>query len=85
MMLHTPDLLLPHDRPMTADELRGFNMACGCAITWGRQIAHQGLALPSVQMRPVRIMAEKGLFLVATAEALAMTLGQMRQVPRLRG
>lgn len=79
----TSPAILPYDRPLTADELRGFNMACACMITWGTQIARSGVALPPVEVQPVRLMADRGRFLVNVAEALHLTIGGGNRLPRL--
>lgn len=70
--------ILPHDRSMTEDELRGFRMACACMVTWGSRIAAQGFAL-GTNPEPItqaRLMQANGQFLVNCARAMDITLGQ---------
>ena len=63
-------VILPHDRPLTPEELQGFRMACTCFETWGAQIAHQGALLAGG--KPGFPMQEKGQFLMAIAQAMEL-------------
>jgi hypothetical protein len=71
----TPPLF---DRAMTAEEQRGFRMACACMVTWGGQIAAQGFALGTSPepITQVRLMQANGQFLANCARALDLTVGQ---------
>jgi hypothetical protein len=69
---------LPHDRPMTAEERRGFQMACACFVTWGRQIELNGFRLGG-ETTPVpghKVMQHAGRMVRFCAEALDRTIGQ---------
>lgn len=70
--------ILPHDRPMTAAEQRGFRMACACFVTWGRMIEVQGFRLGGEpkDVPRVRLMQHSGRMIVGVAEALDLTLGR---------
>lgn len=68
---------LPHDRPMTDAEKRGFRIACGCMATWGRQIEGSSFRLGG-QVRDVpqhEVMRRTGRLVRSCAEALGRTLG----------
>lgn len=69
--------ILP-DRPMTAEERRGFRMACACFATWGRQIEHNGFRLGG-DTSPVpghKMMQHAGRMVRHCGEALDRTIGQ---------
>jgi hypothetical protein len=70
--------LLPHDRPMTAEERRGFRMACACFVTWGRMIEHNGFRLggPETPVPQNRVMQHAGRMVRTCGEALELTLGR---------
>ena len=69
--------LLPHDRPMTADEARGFSIACACMVTMGRQMANAPSTAPDGSLVDALQSARAhGLAMVAVATALERTLGQ---------
>lgn len=72
--------ILPHDRPMTDDERRGFRMACACMVTWGTQLAGAAISTGGQPqaIRPVRLQEEKARFVVDLATALDITIGQGR-------
>lgn len=72
--------ILPHDRPMTEAELRGFRMACACMVTWGTQLAAAAISTGGQpQAVPlVRLQEHRARFLVDVATALDMTIGQGR-------
>lgn len=73
--------LLPPDRQLSPDELRGFNIACGCIIRWGQQIAHNGARLGGTDpVHHINLMRDRGLFAANLAEALHLTLGQGRSL-----
>ena len=74
--------LLPLDRPLNEDELRGFRIACDCLETWGHQIKRQGVSLGGTpRMVPVTRMMEHGGHMVAAcAKALGQTLGSHQRV-----
>ncbi len=68
-------------RPLTTDELRGFNIALGCIITWCSQIAHEGVKLGgSDPVHNINLMQDRGLFAANLAEALHLTIGQGRSL-----
>ena len=73
-------ILLPVDT-MTADERRGFRIACGCMATWGRQISGEAVKLYGHAPPAPSIMAETGKRVVFLAEALDRTLGCGRPPP----
>lgn len=69
--------LLPHDRQMNPDELRGFSMACACMVTMGRQMANAPSVAPDGSLVDALQSARAhGLAIVAVASALERTLGQ---------
>jgi hypothetical protein len=55
---------LPADRDLTAEERRGFRLACACMATFGRQLAADPKLGPN------------GRFLAMAAGALDLTIGQ---------
>ena len=70
-------ILLPHDRDMTPDELRGFRIACACMETWGRQIEAHGVT-PEAWDVPVpfgEMIRHGGATLKGCARALERSLG----------
>lgn len=71
-------MLLPHDRPMTADERRGFRMACACFASWGAQVGRESIKLggPLPAPPPIYQMQQLGRQITFMAEALDRTLGQ---------
>lgn len=77
--------ILPHDRPMTAAETRGFRIACACFATWGRMIEVEGFRLggPPVELPRVRLMQHSGRMIVGVAEALDRTLGRAPDAEQL--
>lgn len=72
--------ILPYDRPLTEDELRGFRMACACMVTWGTQLVGASIATGGApQPVPlVRLQEARARFLVDCATALDMTIGKGR-------
>jgi hypothetical protein len=72
-------ILLPADRQMTAEERRGFRMACACMASWGRQLEHSGLRIGGPELEPVpqhNVQVHVARMLRAVAESLDTTLGQ---------
>lgn len=68
---------LPFDRPLNADEQRGFSIACACLATWGRQMAAAPSLAPDGSLADALSSPRaQGMMLVATATALERTLGQ---------
>ncbi len=80
MSLHlSPRVLLPADRPMTAEERAGFRMACACFATWGRQLADAPRTGDDDPMiTPWGQMQTTGRTVVSMAAALDIRLGQGR-------
>lgn len=70
---------LPAGQPLSADELRGFRMACTALIRWGRMIENEsvslggqvGLMVPRNQM-----ITHGGRMVRHCADALAVTIGR---------
>jgi hypothetical protein len=66
--------ILPHDRELNADELYGFNLACACMATWGRQLASNAVTLGG-PLGDIPLQAD-GKRLASMAVALHRTIGQ---------
>lgn len=75
-------VLLPYDRPMNADELRGFRMGMACLKTFGTQLVAASVATGGAPqpMQMVRLQESRARFLVDIAEALDLTIGQNRHL-----
>lgn len=72
--------ILPHDRPLTEAELRGFRIACACMVTWGTQLVGAAISTGGrpQTIKPVHLQEAKARFLVDVATALDRTIGQGR-------
>ena len=70
-------------RPMTSDELRGFNLALACLMRWGSQIERNGISLggPDNMVPRSQMMAHGGRMVRWCAEALAITEGKRQRQP----
>ena len=68
--------ILPHDRALSDAELHGFNMACACMITWGRQLADNAITLGGPNGN-IPLQGD-GTIIATMAMALHRTIGQGR-------
>ncbi len=70
--------ILPHDRALTPEEMRGFRIALGCLASWGTQLAAHSISLggPVLPENPIHAQERLGRQIVYMAEALDLTIGR---------
>lgn len=75
--------ILPHGQELNADQLHGFNLACSCMITWGRQLADNAVTLAGPH-GDIMLQGD-GRMIATMAMALHKTIGQGNSLgqPRL--